>query len=106
MISPDEATLLLRGWAEAKAPLRVIVQSPEVTFSASCSVWSAEGKFVSFWVGSELDKNAIAFVLADCRFDFVDVPPEQADLPVGVTVECGLIGVRGPFSISIMLLKL
>jgi hypothetical protein len=104
MIPPDAVALLLRGWAENKSPLRVVVRSPEMTFSAFCTVWKAEGERVAFWIGGS-DKNAIEFLLEGCLFDFTDVPPTQANLDVGGKVESGIVGVRGSFNITAMLLR-
>jgi hypothetical protein len=105
MISLNDVVLLLRGWAEDKSPLRVVVTSPEVNFTSRCTVWDATGERVSLWIGPERDKNAVAFALSNLRFEFGDVPVAEADLPIGGTVESGIVGVRGDFSITIMLLK-
>ena len=107
MISLNEALLVLRGWGETKAPLRLAVQSPEVWFSGFCTVWKIEGEQVSFWIDGKVDKDAVGFLLTDCRFDFGDVPPDAPDavLPVGGKVESGLVGVRDDFKIAILLLN-
>jgi hypothetical protein len=105
MISSGEVLLVLNGWAETRSRLRVVVRSSEMLFSAFCTVYKANEERVAFWVGLEEDKNAVEFVLSGCRFEFTDVPPEQADLSVGAKVESGIVGVRGMFRLAIMLLK-
>ena len=105
MIPLDEVTLLLRGWAESNSPLRVIARSPEVIFSAFCTVYKVEGGRAAFWIGPQTRNSAIDFLLTGCRFDFRDVPPGDASLSVGGKVESGIVGVRGTFDIAIMLLK-
>jgi hypothetical protein len=105
VISLDEVVLLLRGWAESRSRLRVIVQSPEVVFSAFCTVYKAERERVAFWIGTAESNNAIDFLLTECRFDFRDSPSTaESDLSVGGRVESGIVGVRGDFSLAIMLL--
>ena len=105
MISLDDVTLLLRGWGDKKSLLRIVVQSPETTFSGFCTVWKADEGYVTFWIGEEHDNNMVAFLLRGCVFDFTDIPPEQAQIPVGATVESGIVGTRSRFMIAIMLLK-
>jgi hypothetical protein len=104
MIPLDEVNLLLRGWADEQSRLRVVAQSPEMTFSAFCTVYKAEGARVAFWIGKEDDKSMIDFLLTDCLFEFGDSPSGEADLPVGGKVESGIVGARGDFNITIMLL--
>jgi hypothetical protein len=104
MIPLDDVTLLLRGWAETKSRLRVVAQSRESAFSAFCTVYKAEGGRVAFWIGREGEKNAIDFLLLGCLFDFRDTPAGEGDLPIGATVESGIVGVRGDFNIAILLL--
>jgi len=104
VISITEVTLVLNGWAEKQSPLRVVVESPEVVFSAFCTVYKVKDERVAFWIGEER-KNAIEFPLSGCRFDFADVPLEQGRLSVGREVESGIVGARETFRLAIMLLK-
>jgi hypothetical protein len=101
----SESLLVLRGWGDNKARLRVAVQSPEMWFASFCTVKSVEVDRVEFWL--QPDTDAVGFLLADCRFEFGDVPPTDADsfLPVGGQVESGIVGRRPDFTITILLLK-
>jgi hypothetical protein len=105
MIPFSEVALLLRGWAESEAPLRVIVRSPEIVFSAFCTAFKAESGRVAFWIESKEDNNAIDFLVADCVFDFRDSPPEEEGLTVGGEVESTIAAVRNNFELLIFLLK-
>ena len=101
----NEALLVLRGWGDSKSRLRVAVQSPEVWFASFCTVKSVGDDRVEFWLRPDTD--AVGFLLADCRFEFADVPPTDADsfLPVGGQVESGIVGRRPDFKIAILLIK-
>jgi hypothetical protein len=107
VISLGEVTLLLRGFAEKRSPLRVVVRSLELNFSAACTVYKAEGGRVAFWIGPESDKSAIDFLIAGCIFDFRDVPADEAALLVGENAESGIAALREgtDFELLIMLLK-
>jgi hypothetical protein len=103
VISEQEAMLVLRGWSERR--LRVIVQAPGVSFSGFCTLWNIEDGFIRLWIENEADNNLVALWLGGCVFDFTDVRPEQAEIPVRASVESGIAGTRKDFSITVMLLK-
>jgi hypothetical protein len=107
MISLGEVNLLLRGFAEKQSRLRVVVRSLELNFSASCTVYKAEGGRVAFWIGPEANKSAIDFLLVGCIFDFRDVPSDEAALLVGESAASGIAAVREgtDFELLIMVLK-
>jgi len=105
MISENEAVLLLRGWGEAKSRLRVVVESPFVTFAAFCSVHKADRGSITFWIGPKKDNNMVNFPLFDLKFEFADVPLEQSKLSIGAIVESGIVAARAYFRLAVMLLK-
>jgi hypothetical protein len=107
VISLDEVALLLRGWRENKSRLRVVVQSRLFSFSGLCTLFKAEGEYLSFWVGDvSVRENALSFSVAGCVFDFSDVPADAPDavLPFGGRVVSGIVGSRLDFKIAMMLL--
>ena len=104
MISLAEVVLLLRGWADNRSHVRVVFESGEVTLGISGTVWKVKEAAVSFLVGYEGGGNVVGFSLADWKFDFTDVPPEEAKLKVGGLVESGIVGVKDGTHFTVMLL--
>ncbi len=82
MVSSEEARLLVRGYVESEAPLRVAVNASKFTFSGSCKAYKVELDAVSFWIGGGED-SAISFDLTGCFFEFRDIPVGHPNLPVG-----------------------
>jgi hypothetical protein len=101
MIERGEAVLVLRGWAEAKRRLRVIVRGRDVIFSAFCTVQSATDTSVLFECGPD---NMVEFFFLDCICDFSDANPKSSGLPVGGKIESCIIFGRQDFELQIFLL--
>ena len=104
-MTAEEFLRLLNGWGESGSRLRIALRSPELELHAFCTVLTARDGHAAFWIGAERDKNAVDFSLSGCLFGFRDVPPDEAELPVGVEVESSVGAVRGDFMLLIMLLK-
>jgi|ERR1017187_1351336 hypothetical protein len=99
-ISISEFALLLRGWSETKRRLRVVLETPAVTFGVFGMVHSADdrGSFSVAVTGSSM----IAVSFAGCVCGFRDTPAE--DEVLGERVESGLVAVRSDFSLVVILL--
>jgi hypothetical protein len=95
-----EVALLLNGWKDEKSRLRVIAVSPELKFSAFCTVYVARPDLVIFAVdGNNL--SLVEFSLAACNCGFAGEPDK---LEVGGKVESAILAVRGDFNLTICLL--
>ena len=106
MVSSEDFRLLVRGYIEGKAPLRVVANSNRFAFSCLCTAFKVELDAVSFWIGNGND-SAVSFDLSGCLLEFRDVPDGLADLPTGGRAESGLVAMRleDDFEIYIILLK-
>jgi len=100
-ISVSDFALLLRGWAEERRQLRVVLKNPIVSFGVFCEAYAAtdNGEF-SITVGEE---SMIAVSLAGCVLGFLTTPTELEPV-LGRRVESGLVAVRPDFELAVMLL--
>ena len=105
MVSSEDVNLLVRGYIEDEAPLRVVAKSSTYSFSGSCTAYKVELDAVSFWIGDGKD-SAISFDLTDCVFEFRDVPAGSPNLPLGRKAESCLAAARleDAFELLIILL--
>jgi len=105
MVSSEDVKLLVRGYIEDEAPLRVAVNSSKFVFSGSCTAYKVELDAVSFWIGSGKD-SAVSFDLTNCLFEFRDIPVGHPNLPLGRKAESCLVAARleDDFEMLIMLL--
>jgi hypothetical protein len=103
MIPMNEALLLLRGWAERKAPLRVVFKSTASRFAGFCTVYDARDEVVAFSVGED-PRNVAEFLLTGCACEFMDVDPTEDPLLVGGQVESAIVAARGGFNLAICLI--
>lgn len=106
MIPQSDASLVLRGWAESKARLRVVFKGEPVNFSAFCVVHEARDDVVNFVIADD-SKSMVGFRIAGCVCEFKDKPRDGRDfsLPVGGKAESAILFVRPGFELTIMLLE-
>lgn len=102
MIAPAEVALILKGWGESAAPLRVILTGPDLIFSAFCTVRAAREESVVFEFGAD---NVMEVFLTGCLAEFGDAPSGMEGLPIGGKVESVIVCVRGDFRLVISLLS-
>jgi hypothetical protein len=93
MVSSEDVKLLVRGYIEDEAPLRVAVNSSKFVFSGSCTAYKVE-------------LDAVSFDLTNCLFEFRDIPVGHPNLPLGRKAESCLVAARleDDFEMLIMLL--
>ena len=105
MVSSEDVKLLVCGYIDDEAPLRVVVKSSTYSFSGSCLAYKVELDAVSFWIGDSKE-SAISFDLTGCVFEFKDVPAGSPNLPLGRKAESCLAAARleDDFELLIILL--
>ena len=106
LIKTEDFFLLMRGWRDSKASLRVKFLSSALQLSVFCTVLDAREGRVAFWIGEEKYNSATDFNVTGCFFGFRDVTADEAaGLPVGMEPESAIEAVRDDFALLIMLLK-
>jgi hypothetical protein len=105
MIPQSDAELVLRGWAESKARVRVLFVGEPVHFSAFCVVNEASDDVVNFVIADD-PKSMVGFRVRGCICAFKDRPRDaDSSLPVGGKVESSIFFVGPGFELTIMLLE-
>jgi hypothetical protein len=103
----DEVCLVLRGWAEAGARLRVLLRMPdsEMFLSAFCTLIDAKDDVIAFWLEGSGKTSGLEVNLRGCECEFTDAPEDNREHPAGVTVESCVLANRLDFEFFVMRLS-
>jgi len=100
----EEACLVLRGWADSKARLRVLLRAlgTKIFFAGFCSLIHADEDTVALWVENTGKTCGLEISLDGCTCEFVDAPEENREHPKGGAVESCILALCPEFECFFM----
>jgi hypothetical protein len=106
-VTVEEACLVVRGWKESGARLRVRLRVPSlaVVFAAFCKLSDARGGRMVFLLEGAEETGGLEVDIDDCRCEYAEAPEDDVSLPLVGKVESTIVALSVDLELVVMLLR-